>query len=90
MSDYTEQNRLMEQATAPVVQNTGTLYLRLPTEEGKLFGKIRAILGMFPGDNPVVVYFADTTQRRGSRCGLDRRMLEELERVLGSENVVIK
>ena len=90
ISDYTEQNRLMEQMSAPAVQKTGTLYLRLPTEEAALFGKIRAILAMFPGDSPVVVYFADTKQRRGSRCGLDRRMLEELERVLGSENVVIK
>ena len=90
MSDYTEQNRLMEQMAGPSVKKEGTLYLRLPTEEGELFGKIRAILAMFPGDNPVVVYFADTKQRRGSRCSLDSRMLPELERTLGKENVVIK
>ncbi|MBQ7769239.1 MAG: DNA polymerase III subunit alpha [Oscillospiraceae bacterium] len=90
MSDYTEQNRLMEEMSGPAVQKTGTLYLRLPTEEGTLFDKIRAILGMFPGDSQVVVYFADTKQRRGSRCSLDSRMLPELERVLGKENVVIK
>ena len=90
MSDYTEQNRLMEQMSGPSVQKEGTLYLRLPTEEGTLFGKIRAILGMFPGESPVVVYFADTKQRRGSRCALDSRMLPELKRVLGEENVVIK
>ena len=90
MSDYTEQNRLMEEMSGPTVQKTGTLYLRLPTEEGTLFDKIRAILGMFPGDNQVVVYFADTKQRRGSRCSLDSRMIPELERVLGKENVVIK
>ncbi len=90
MSDYTEQNRLMEQMSGPSVQKEGTLYLRLPTEEGMLFGKIRAILGMFPGESPVVVYFADTKQRRGSRCSLDSRMIPELERVLGKENVVIK
>ncbi len=69
---------------------TGTLYLKLPTENSSLFGKIKAILGMFPGDSPVVVYFADTKQRRGSRCSLDRRMLQELENVLGTENVVVK
>ncbi len=90
MSDYTEQNRLMEQMSGPTVQKTGTLYLRLPTEEGTLFNKIRAVLSMFPGESPVVVYFADTKQRRGSRCTLDSRMLTELERVLGKENVVIK
>ena len=90
MSDYTEQNRLMEEMSGPTVQKTGTLYLRLPTEEGALFDKIRAILSMFPGDSQVVVYFADTKQRRGSRCSLDSRMIPELERVLGKENVVIK
>ena len=68
----------------------GTLYLRLPGEEGPLFGKIRAILGMFPGDSPVVVYFADTKQRRGSKCALDNRMLTELISLLGQENVVVK
>ena len=69
---------------------TGTLYLRLPTEEGNLFPKIRAILNMFPGDSQAVVYFADTKQRRGTRCALDSRMLQELKNVLGNENVVVK
>jgi len=90
MADYTEQNRIVEQVSGPTVRKDGTLYLRLPTEEGTLFGKIRAILNMFPGDSPVVVYFADTKQRRGSRCSLDSRMIPELERVLGKDNVVIK
>jgi len=68
----------------------GTLYLKLPTEEGKLFPKIRAILNMFPGDSRVVVYFSDTGVKRGSSCVLDERMLKELHAVLGNENVVIK
>ena len=69
---------------------TGTLYLKLPGMESELFGKIRAILNMFPGENPVVVYFADTKQRAGSRCALDAQMVAELKRVLGEMNVVIK
>ena len=68
----------------------GTLYLRLPTEEGTLFRKIRAILNMFPGTAPVVLYFADTKVRRGTRCMLAESMLKELETVLGTENVVLK
>ncbi len=87
MSDFAESQY---QPPAPVTRQDGTLYLRLPSEEGPLFGKIRAILNMFPGDKPVVVYFADTKQRRGSTCALDSRMLDELSRVLGQENVVIK
>ena len=86
MSDYTEQPQF---AAQPAPQG-GTLYLRLPSEEGPLFGKIRAILGMFPGDNKVVVYFADTRVQRGSKCSLDNRMVAELIQVLGQENVVIK
>ena len=70
--------------------NYSTLYLRLPTEEGALFPKIRAILNMFPGSAGVVVYFADTKQRRGSRCALDERMVNELIDVLGRENVILK
>ena len=73
----------------PVRTFSGTLYLRLPTEEGKLFGKVKAILNMFPGENTAVVYFADTKQRRGTRCTLDSRMLTELKNLLGEENVVI-
>ena len=76
-------------APAPRV-HSGTLYLRLPTEEGNLFRKIRAILNMFPGQSTAVVYFADTKQRRGTRCAIDDRMLTELKNVLGETNVVVK
>jgi DNA polymerase-3 subunit alpha len=85
ISDFTSQNPV----DVPV-KTSGTLYLRLPTQEDKLFGKIKAILGMFPGENAAVVYFADTKQRRGTRCALDDRMISELKSVLGEENVVIK
>ena len=88
MSDFANQRPEEEPARETV--KTGTLYLRLPGEEGPLFGKIRAILNMFPGQAQVVVYFADTKQRRGSTCALDSRMVTELNNVLGQENVVIK
>ena len=78
-----------QQQTAPMVHR-GTLYLRLPTEQTPLFGKVRAILNMFPGDSSVVLYFADTKQRRGTRCALDERMINELKNVLNEANVVIK
>ncbi len=66
------------------------LYLKLPTEEGKLFPKVRAILNMFPGEKPVVLYFADTQARRGTRCQLAEPMIKELQNVLGKENVVLR
>ena len=68
----------------------GTLYLRLPGEEGKLYPKVRAILNMFPGDSKVVLYFSDTGHRRGTRALLAESMLTELKKILGEGNVVVK
>ena len=90
MSDFADGAPELRQSQRPAETVRGTLYLRLPTEKGKLFGKIRAILNMFPGDSPVVLYFADTRQRRGTRAALMENMLRELKNVLGEGNVVIK
>ena len=89
MSDYAQEapaEDVPPQATKP----SGTLYLRLPSEDEVLFPKIRSILNMFPGQSTAVVYFADTKLRKGTKCDLDPRMLRELEAVLGGENVVVK
>ena len=87
ISDYAEQ---IPDVTSQSAQKTGTLYLRLPSEDGKLYPRIRAIVNMFPGDSPVVLYFSDTRKRRGTRAVLMENMLEELRNVLGNENVVLK
>ena len=75
-----KQNRILQ----------GTLYLRLPTEDDKLYPKIKSILNMFPGESGVVLYFADTRQRRGTRCVIMDSMVQELKNVLGEANVVLK
>ena len=90
ISDFANKEPAPDPQPAPQKILTGTLYLRLPTEESPLFRKVKAIIGMFPGNSQAVVYFADTKQRRGSRCDLDDRMLLELENILGKENVVVK
>ena len=71
-------------------RKTGTLYLRLPTQEDGRYRKVRAMVNMFPGTQKVVVYFADTRQCRGAQCSLDKRLLSELQNALGQENVVVK
>ena len=95
MSDFADpaQRRVMEQFiphAQPVRPLEGTLYLRLPTENTPLQRKVRAILNMFPGENPAVLFFADTRLRRGTRCQLRQNMLDELRNVLGEANVVLK
>ena len=92
MSDFS-QAREPEGAGKPPAMETGqgkTLYLRLPGESDQRYPKVKAILNMFPGNNPVVLFFADTKARRGTRCVYWDSMLGELERVLGKENVVLK
>ena len=90
ISDF--ENAAPEPQTAPGANRirTGTLYLRLPGESDKRYPKVRAILNMFPGECGVVLYFADTKQRRGTRCVLMDSMLTELKNLLGTENVVLK
>ena len=88
ISDYAE-NPDREPATK-VPPRKGTLYLRLPGEEGRLYPKIRAIVNMFPGENGIVLYFADTGARRGARAALAEPMLRELKNLLGEGNVVVK
>ncbi len=69
---------------------SGKLYLRLPSEDSLEYQKTKAILNMFPGGSPVVLYFADTGVRRGTSCGFMESMIGELKNLLGSENVVLK
>jgi len=76
--------------SAPAQIRTGTLYLRLPGEDNVLYPKIKAILNMFPGDSGVVLYFADSGKRRGTRAQLRDNMIAELKNVLGDGNVVLK
>ena len=87
MSDFAKGNFSEEERS---VIEKGTLYLRLPNAEDERLNKVKAICGMFPGENSVVIYFADTGKRMGSRCALYRTMLAELQNVLGEENVVVK
>ena len=89
ITDFSNPVEKEEMTEKPTVQN-GTLYLRLSSESDPVYRKIKAIINMFPGDQQAVLYFSDTKIRRGTRCTLDSRMLNELVRVLGKENVVVK
>jgi hypothetical protein len=66
----------------------GIFFVTLKAEKkpSKTIGKIKVV--HIAGR--MVVYFEDTKQRLGSHCALDSRMLDELNLLLGSENVVVK
>ena len=93
ISDYADRDAEPEpeqQLQKQPVKLAGTLYLRLPSQDGKLFPKVKAILNMFPGESQTVLYFADTKVRLGTRCQFGESMLTELKNVLGEGNVVLK
>ena len=94
ISDFAQQPQTPEPppqvaAVKPQVLS-GKLYLKLPSENAPELRKVKAILNMFPGSSEVVLYFADTKVRRGTRCALAENMLRELQNLLGNENVVVK
>ena len=99
ISDYAQQaemeaaQQVQPQPQQPVAKPrtlSGKLYLKLPSESAPEVRKVKAIINMFPGESDVVLYFADTKQRRGSRCQIAENMLRELISILGNENVVVK
>ena len=91
ITDYSEMPPIPQPKPEPKPQRPfGTLYLRLTSESDPCYRKVKAILNMFPGDRSVVLFFADTRQRRGTQTSFDSRMIDELTDVLGNENVVLK
>ena len=52
--------------------------------------RIELVLTMFPGTEPLVVYFEDTKRRLGAKCVIHPALVEELKELLGPENVVVK
>ena len=89
ISDYADGSAEPERQ-APETPKQGTLYLKISGESDPVYRKVKAVLNMFPGNNGVVLYFADTKLRRGTRCVLAEPMIAELKRILGQENVVVK
>ena len=88
ITDYSQAPQEPEIQTAP--SRAGTLYLRLPDQHDPRVRKVKAILNMFPGSGTGVLFFADTKKRMGTHCGIQDVMLQELEGLLGKENVVVK
>ena len=68
----------------------GKLYLRFEREDSPLFRRVRNLFQLFPGESPAVLYFSENGRRLGARCLLHPALLEELNLLLGRENVILK
>ena len=66
------------------------LWVRLPNVEHPAFQRIQLILKMFPGHQQIILYFEDTKKRLGGHCVIHEALIQELEEMLGAENVVVK
>ena len=75
------------EGTAPTRQR---LYLRLEDQEDPRLRKVRLALSFFPGEDQVVLCFARSKKRLGSRCLIHPALVEDLRQRLGEENVVVK
>ena len=80
------------QAPAPGRAPAGgqTLWLKLPSQSDPAFHHLELVLTMFPGTDPLVVYFADTKKRMGARCLIHPALIREMQETLGEKNVVVK
>ena len=67
-----------------------TLWVRLPSRNDPALRRIELVLTMFPGTEPMVVYFEDTKKRMGARCVIHPALIQELTELLGESNVVVK
>lgn len=70
------------------------LWLKLPSQQGREFEKVKNLLNIFEGNLPVCIYFEDTQQRVRAPRGLwtlDHPLLySELERLLGPGHVATR
>ncbi len=66
------------------------LYVRLGSVDDPALTRIQRILIMFPGEEQMVIYFTDTKKRIGAHCIIHPALVQELQEMLGQENVVVK
>ena len=73
-----------------ILREARKIYLRLPAMDHPAVKKIQQILILFPGNQQMVFYFADTGKRFGAPCLIHTSLIRELRELLGEENVVLK
>ena len=75
---------------APTDTADKKLWLRLPERGDARLKRIELILTMFPGEGQMVIYCEKEKQRIGARCLIHPALVEEMQELLGGENVVLK
>ena len=78
----------------PVKAAAKRLYIRLPSRSCPQYAKVINLLGIFDGNMPVILYLEDTKQKLAAPRHLYTSghplFFEELERLVGAENIATK
>jgi len=73
---------------SPVLPST--LFVKLQTEAGPEYERLKLVHMMFPGSDRMVIHFSDEKKTVGAKCIIHDAFVSELREMLGAENVIIK
>ncbi|MCI8537582.1 MAG: DNA polymerase III subunit alpha [Oscillospiraceae bacterium] len=77
--------------TSPEKDTQGKkLYVKIPSLDHSAFQRLQKILIMFPGEQQLVVVFADTRKKFGTPCVIHPSLVRELNEMVGKENVAVR
>jgi len=86
------EDRLQDQGPGSNGQDTvqRTLYVKLDSEEGLVYERLKLIHMMFPGNERLVIHFNNTKKNVGAKCIIHKAFITELNEMLGAGNVIIR
>jgi DNA polymerase-3 subunit alpha len=84
-----EETQQTESAGTNQKGKSQTLYVKIPSADHPLFERIKKLLAMFPGKQAIVLVLEDTRKRLGGTCVIHELLINELQELLGHENVVV-
>jgi len=67
-----------------------TLYVKINSETSPQYERLKQIHMMFPGHERMVIHFEDSKKNVGAGCVIHEAFINELNTMLGSENIVIR
>ena len=74
-------------------KTTSKLYVRLKTHDEALLKRVGALVGIFDGNIPVIIFVEDEKKQFrlvGASAGSSPELITKLEKLVGKENVVLK
>ena len=75
------------EAAPPEPSRPSKLWVRLAGNDKRAMRRIELLQEMFPGEDRLIVYFADTGRRLAADCVAHPSLIAELKELFGEENV---